>query len=516
MKNRNIYSLLLAAVASIGFVACDDEIQPVEEIQFSRVMTPIGLQAFVRTQTTIELNWSPREGVSSYVVEFSEDSLLFSTIIFTDEVTADELPYRHTLSGETRYSARVKSVGSEGIEDSKWAAVTIETAAENIFKTLPGDNVQDTYATLLWNVGGDMTHFLINPGNIERPITAEEKAAGEATITGLTGSTDYTVTLYNGTKRRGTVAFSTQREATVFPENDLAAIIAGAADGAVLILAPGQYNLATVALTKSITIEGQKSYDMPVINGSFTTAVAIGTITLKSVLFNGGGTIAQFFAANAGSDIGTLSIIDCEVKNYQNSFIASTNTTATAGKFGSIVVTGCYVHDILPAGGGDGLDFRGGTVGSLAVENSTFANGFRAFLRMQVASNTSFKYCTFYKISALDNSNNTGMFRAAGVAGPNNKLEVRNCLFAETGVLNPTNVQSGNWTRRADHMIAVPTYANNNIHSCYNLLVGLYTSAAQVSATELNPGFVNAAGGDFTVTNQTLIDNQIGDPRWRQ
>jgi hypothetical protein len=515
MKNRYIFSVL-AVVVSFAWVACDDEIQPIEELQFSRVMTPIGLEAFVRNQTTIELNWDAREGVSTYVVEFSEDSLLFTTIVFTDEVTADELPYRHTLSGETRYSARVKSVGGDGLEDSKWTAVTIETAAENIFKAIPGDNVQDTYATLLWTVGGDMTHFLINPGNIERPITAEEKAAGEAIITGLTGSTDYTVTLYNGNKRRGTVVFSTQREATVFPTNDLAAVIAASAEGAILILAPGQYNLATVALTKSITLEGQKSYDKPVINGSFTTATTVAAISLKSVLFNGGGTIAQFFSAGAGTDIGTLSIVDCEVKNYQNTFIASTSTGGTAAKFGSIIVSGCYVHDILPAGGGDGLDFRGGTVGSLAVENSTFANGFRAFLRMQIASNTSFKSCTFYKISALDNSNNTGIFRTAGAAGPNNKLEVRNCLFAETGVASPVNVQSGNWARRADHMIAIPTYANNNISNCNNLLVGLYTSAAQVSATELNPGFVDAANGNFTLTNQTLIDNQIGDPRWRQ
>jgi len=34
------------------------------------------------------------------------------------------------------------------------------------------------------------------------------------------------------------------------------------------------------------------------------------------------------------------------------------------------------------------------------------------------------------------------------------------------------------------------------------------------SGTTADPQFVNAASGDFTVKNQTLIDNQIGDPRW--
>jgi len=31
----------------------------------------------------------------------------------------------------------------------------------------------------------------------------------------------------------------------------------------------------------------------------------------------------------------------------------------------------------------------------------------------------------------------------------------------------------------------------------------------------VNPGFVDAVNGDFTVTNQDLIDFSVGDPRWR-
>jgi hypothetical protein len=87
-------------------------------------------------------------------------------------------------------------------------------------------------------------------------------------------------------------------------------------------------------------------------------------------------------------------------------------------------------------------------------------------------------------------------------------------LFAETGVASPANAQSGNFCRQDSYMVESPVYANNNIYSCYNLLVGLYTTAAQVSATELNPGFADAANGNFTVSNQTLIDNGVGDPRW--
>ena len=34
--------------------------------------------------------------------------------------------------------------------------------------------------------------------------------------------------------------------------------------------------------------------------------------------------------------------------------------------------------------------------------------------------------------------------------------------------------------------------------------------------TTLDPGFVNAAAGNFKVSNQTLLDNSVGDPRWLQ
>ncbi len=160
-----------------------------------------------------------------------------------------------------------------------------------------------------------------------------------------------------------------------------------------------------------------------------------------------------------------------EVRNYTNQIIYNN----AAGTYGTIVFKGSFFHDI-PGGGGDGIDFRGGTIGTLAVENCTFANGFRTFLRMQVTCNTSFKNCTFYKVCTLDNSNNAGLFRA-NVGGT---FEVRNSLFVETGVQAPANVQAGNFVRNAANMGATAAYANNNIHSCYNLMVGLYTAPSQV------------------------------------
>jgi hypothetical protein len=497
-------------------IACSDNIDPViTELDTDRAFAPVDLIARVRNMTMLELSWLVKEDVKEYVVEFSEDSLDFSNIIRTVTVLPDEMPLQENFEGETRYSARVKAI-MDGKQDSKWAEVTIMTAIENIFHTLEGEDIAATTVTLKWPAGSEVTHFIVNPGNMQRDITSDEIEAGEATIVGLTGETLYEVTLYNDAKRRGVVSFETLVDigtaTAVYPEDDLLAIFAAASEGDVLALFPGEYGTLaeglTIAVDKSITIRGVYPFDKPVIYGQFTCGATVATLELRSLVVIGDGGFSQFVNTQSGCNLTTLSIIDCDISGYSNNFIYNN----ASGAYGSITVTDSYVHNI-PGGGGDGIDFRGGSLGSLTVTNTTFANGFRTFLRMQVECASSFENCTFYKVASNDNGNNHGLFRSSG----GGTFEVRNCLFVETGVEgfdDPSNGR-GNFCRQASNMVDTPEYANNNIFGCYNIFGGLYNSAAEVSATEINPEFVDAENGDFTVTNQTIIDNAIGDPRWR-
>lgn len=523
MKKKFLYITLLTGLfSSFAFVACEDKIDPVvEEVTLARVLTPTGFTGAIRNLTTIELNWNIREDADYYIVEFSEDELQFNTIIRTVIVEPGELPLQETFFGDTRYSARVKAVSNDGVPDSNWSALTLRTQPEQILLPIVvNQDIGIFETTLKWPAGQQATRFVINPGNITRDITAGEVAAGAATLTGLSSYTNYSVIMYAGNSQRGSTKFKTLFDincltcVNLTPGQDISDAITAAAAGSTIVLAAGTYpDEGAIVINKAITIQGELYYNMPIVYAGFSCNTAVTSFGVKDAVFRGdlAAPLNNFFTATAGINITSLTIEGCEIRNYVNSFLSS--TAASGVTFGAITVLNTWVHDI-PGGGGDGIDFRGGTVGSLAVENCTFNNGFRAFLRMQTASVTSFKNCTFYKISALDNSNNTGIFRTNGTAGANNTLEVRNCLFSETGVAAPANVGSGNFCRNVASMIAAPTYANNNIFGCLNLLVGLYTTAAQVSASEINPGFVNAPGGNFKVTNQTLIDNKIGDPRW--
>lgn len=514
------YIVVLMSVLALVPMACEDDVDPVVEgLSTPRAFAPVGLEARVRNQVDIELSWTAEPDVDQYVIEFYQDSLAFSgepiRIGAVDEIPASgTITYTETLSGETRYSARVRAI-SEGQEDSKWATATAMTDPEQIMETDLGENVQDTYATLVWVSGSEVTHFLIVPGNILVPISDAQKAAGEATIEGLAGATSYTVTIYNGDQKRGTVPFSTLKEANVTPLDDLGAVIDGAEEGAVLILASGTYDLGSKEIAKSITIEGQKSYDMPVINGQLSCATAVSSITVRYIDFRGNeiegsGLYGQFFNASAATcNLGALVIDGCEISDYSNNIIYSNSS----GTYGDITITDTYIHDI-PGGGGDGFDFRGGVLGSLTVENTTIANGLRTVLRMQVAADVAFRNCTFYKAAIADNSNNRGFFR---MSGGGNSLEVSNCLFVETGVEGAGGAIYGNWSRAGDISEEVElTYRDNYYFNTIGLWEGEYLDPSEVDAMEADPGFVDAPNEDFTVTNQTLIDENVGDTRWLQ
>lgn len=143
--------------------------------------------------TTAELTWSLKDDADSYVVEFSEDSLLFNSIVKTINVAPDEVPFSYTLEGQTLYSVRVKGISASGIGESKWTQTAFRTDAENIFYPVDPEDVTGNSAILKWPAASEVTNFIINPGNIDRQITPLEIEAGEATLTGLTGETTYTV-----------------------------------------------------------------------------------------------------------------------------------------------------------------------------------------------------------------------------------------------------------------------------------------------------------------------------------
>jgi hypothetical protein len=88
-----------------------------------------------------------------------------------------------------------------------------------------------------------------------------------------------------------------------------------------------------------------------------------------------------------------------------------------------------------------------------------------------------------------------------------NTLTVKNSIFTAT---------AGYYTNQSRS--AQPECSNNNYFNAPGFWDTSYRTDSKVDLSSnymtLDPGFTDAENGDFTVTNQTVIDNLIGAPRW--
>lgn len=522
MKTKNIVkgfiALLLLTITFSGCESYTDEL--LDGIGASREFSPIGLTTKIRNQTTVELNWTTREDADHYVVEFSADDTEFKTIYKTVNVTAAQLPVQVQLEGETVYSIRIKAVSANGIADSKWSVTTATTLTEQLFIAAVDGDIDAKEATLRWVANSAATQIVVNPGNITHVLTAEEKLVGIAKVTGLTGETDYTATLYNGTKKRGITTFKTGIDIgtgiLIRPEDDLAAKIAEADANATLVLMPGTYDVTAtdIVLNKPITIRGLRSYDKPKINNTFSVGAGATSVSFIDLDLDGTGitNAALMTITGVGVSYGDILVSGCTIHDYTRALIYG-NTLGTKVK--SFTIDNSYVKNVNTNVGADFIDFRNTYVADIVVKNSTFntCSVNRDFVRVDAASglngtglttNVLIDSCTLYKVSDISVAAGTAGKRILYVRFNDNASIVRNTLITETSAL---------YTNQP--LTKAPTYTKNYYYNAAGFMdTTIASNKVDASGTVANPQFVNPAGDDFTIKNGNLLDEKVGDPRW--
>ncbi len=516
MKTKYIYKRInCCIIIHIAFSSCESFNEAV--IGWVGVIQRIfsnGLTAKVRNQTSVELNWTVKPDADHYVVQFSADDTEFKTIYKTINVAPDQLPVKVQLEGETVYSIRVKAVSSTGLEDSTWSVTTATTLSEQLFVSpVPGTDIEAKQVTLRWPANTNVTAISVQPGNITHTITAAEKTAGVAVVTGLTGETAYTATLLNGAKKRGTQTFTTGIDIgtgiLVKKTDDLMQKIADAPSGAILVLEPGDYTadnqVGAVTINKVITIRGLRSYDKPKLHVNFVLYSGSGNLSLIDLDLKGdkgaAGAAVSVVKYNDNSiTYGALLISGCTIHDYGVSLITA---NLAAAKITSIIVENTRITNILTTGG-ECIDVRGSQVAQLTLKNSIFNNcaTARYFLRMDagltgLTSNVLIDGCTISNPNMLNTTANAILYTRFVTT----TTIVRNTLFANT---------PAPYTREA---VTTATFSNNNYFNSPNLnanAIPLANNRPDTSGTTLDPQFVNAATGDFTVQNQALLDRNVG------
>ncbi|MHA6279664.1 DUF5123 domain-containing protein [Salinimicrobium sp. CAU 1759] len=518
MRVKDIFkSLLIAILVAVTVTACDYDEELIEELPVNREFAPVNLRTFVRNQVNVELNWTVDENANSYIVEFANDSLQFNNIVKTLEVKPNELPVLVPLESETLYSVRVKTISDRGLDDSSWAVTTFRTLTEQIFIEGQDGDIKAKEATLRWVPGSDVTEISLSPGDITYTITPEEMASGVATVSGLSSETEYTATLYNGTSIRGVIKFTTGIDIgdgiLITAEDDLLQAIADASAGDILVLEPGDYTAqtGTVTLDKSLTIRGLRSYDKPLLQLNFEIVGGADDVALIDLdlmgMGEGSSELQDVVRYTGPGNYNSLLISGSNIHDYSRSFIAGNETDAILQ---TLTVENSIVYNIFTSGG-DFIDFRNSDVLNINLIDNTFYNVApgRDFIRMDASgtsndtgltSNILIDSNTIYAVSDNDSR------RLLYVRFVSNDVTVRNTLIVNTA--------SEGYADR-EGIDESPTFSNNN----YFNAPGFYDTNQYIfddsSYTTLDPGFVDPSTGDFTVTNQTIIDNQVGDPRWR-
>ncbi|MGQ1947922.1 DUF4957 domain-containing protein [Geofilum sp. OHC36d9] len=513
-KLYKIPVFLLGLMVLTVVAACSDDIDPeITEVEVSQLFSPVDLEVRVKNQIQVQLNWTKNSKAVSYTVEFYKaDTTDFSgtSVKVLEGITNADLPYIvEGFDGETTYAVRVKAVG-EDILDSKWTAAMFTTDFEQILNPLTKADIGTFDVTVSWPEGEEADYFWVMPGEIKRPISDDEIAAGELTISGLTAETDYTVTMYRGDSKRGVLNFETWIDLSsaivVQPGDDVATIIGNAEAGSKIAFEPGVYDVAgNIEINNSVGLFSASSTEKPVINGAVFRMKSGAGLRLRELILNGstsdGNQVIVYDDNDPDNIYPAVSIEDCEISDY----VKGVFYVSKVALIESVSITGTTYANVECVGG-DFIDFRQGMTRQFTFRNNTVYNCAlaRDCFRMDAGGSSNFpeenselfiENNTFYNVS------NDGK-RILYIRLASHAIHINKNIFAETGAYYSN--QSATTVVEMDannYFNAEGFYSENTVTD-----TGKYTT--------VDPGFADAENGDFTISNEDLIYYQIGSLNW--
>ncbi len=508
---------MLSSVMLLFFPSCkkDVEVDRHYAIPAAKDLQITDLKARKATLTW-SYDYSP---VQSFTVELSTSStFLAANLVKKVTLAADsnKTVVFDSLASLTPYYIRIKASNGDPMFSSAYSTVSFTSAeVENIFNSVQRSDLTATSAMLKWNSpkAGTVTHIIITPsGGTPMPqinLTDADIAARQIQVNDLQQATTYKAAIYDGDENKGEIAFTTLDPNAAITINSSLVIyetlqdaIAAAVSGDVINIGAAVYDFSggdNVEISnKSLTIKAANDATKPEIKSKILN-LAGNVEYLKLSGLKLVGISAQTLGISSLTGATDITMENCDISGPTAGLMyASTSTTLSASV--KLTINNCLFHD-YGAGGGDFIDFRGGSVMKINVKNSSFWNLGRAFLRIDAtAASTSsepiiFESCTF------NNFCNGGKFVYVRSAGA--KTTFSKCIITNM-VTNQDNGVSGTGTTLTFNQCDIYGSNSKNIRS-----VGTNTGT-----TELDPQYANAAQGDFTVGNATVKAAGQGDPRW--
>ena len=536
--NKSIISkALFGAMMLLGgasFTACtetnDWDVDPAYDRLFhsSKVSVSPG-------EDQAEVTFKKMPDAEFYVIEISTDTLFDEvettehSIYFGDKEDAriTTSPYTMTgLEGSTKYYFRIKSCATSG-KGSTWKYLddtesnySFTTKSEQIIlDVVPGSKT----VKVSFKAGKQITEAQIVKDDevlVSQPVTADEVAAGELTISGLNAKTSYTVQLLNGENVRGKMKFTTTEP---FPDgyevinvaagDDVKDLLANATSDKVVVVFPqGMEYTALNEEAQTSTIKVPENIKSVYFWGAAGESKA--TVKFKGVSFESSSMdVVRFYNLNlqygANSDgyvlnqsgtftLNSLEMEKCDVKDIRGifRFQSIVNSTVNAIKINDCVLTNIGTYGIVNT-----KDQKSLTLGTVSITNSTL-NTINSVLTNTSQANFSITldHCTIWNCVPatkpyFDLQKQTGVTVAC----------TNSLIGAYYDFKDAAQTVKGSSLKDIDASGTVYT-SDFTWNSGYEIGSQISETSAQLWA---NPA---KTGADFTVQNSSY--KNLGDPRW--
>ena len=574
MKSKSIKYAFLALMAALSLAACRKEFEEITELDLTRCLVPMELEAKVANGDQVTFSWKVTKDAEKYVLEISEDAEFNAT---EDKIlSASEVPYTTQLAVDMTYYWRVKATSSK-LDDSKWATPDPDKASFDTYPVRSGLNPvvvsrEKTAVSISWDDAedkDDLTSVQVVPvvlrdgdAAVLVALTAADITAHSKKIEGLQAGREYKFTLLFGKAgARGSVTACTRPDmgegvVTVStPAEFLNAVDKAAAPVKIMVaFSENPYDIKAaftdpaaqfVTVSSDLYLYGNttEAGKKPVLSGAnFKLASGATVLHFEDIALEGAS--VETVIQNETAALTALELVNCELYDYAKALyvVESGKKTSACATF---LVEGCYMHDINPLGksGGDFIDVRDGSVGDVIIRNSTFYALARSFLRLTndakagtvLLENNTFNYVT----TTPSSSNNRGIFSVSVTTKATSVKAIKNVFLNEVNEAEGSKEAKDCWIRlcRSSNDSFRPD-CDGNIF--FNIGAGfLYSTGLPVSYKEgddkptngtvfeplaMNKGIlltedpcVNSAAGKLYLKGKAgaaIVENKAGDPRW--
>lgn len=572
---KKIFSIFMAlsvlAGFSAGVISCVEQpAELIETLDLGACLTPTSTSASINMETgrDVTFTWSNSKGATHYVIEIFEgtdaDALPEDVFAGTPSETLTDIPAMEgtTSSATIRltegkfYFARVmaRQLDDDGnplCDDSHWATFPYPIEPYLVMDNVPSFTVTARTAnsiTVAWEIaegdtdGVNQIRLSPDPENPQAAYKAISVGASDRSLTieNLPASTKFTVAAHYNSANRGSVYPWTKPSVDGATEVDTNEGFQQALkDGAANILVKYSETPYTIADATDVDVtigvpeggsmsiygDGTAAGEMPAIIGGFTLPNGMTSFHLEGLSLDGNGygyshaiILAKDFAT---ATVSSISMLNCNVTGFKAGFFYDNETTGGASvTINDISFNNIYVNDIQGSGG-NGFDVRVlSGLGNISITESTFSNGFRTFFRIDSAptAKITFNNNTLNNLASGDSgSNNKGLFyigsKAADATPIVTEFIMRNNLFLNMD-------EYDDYTIFFTDENSLPTDIANNWF--YNYGAGFFGESKLSEAASIAGGggiisddpCVDSERGTFNVTNATLINANVGDPRW--